>query len=172
VKPARVTVLVLGLLGAGASSWALYHFGALREAVAWRLGAGLGVGLVLLVVLPALWPERSAGGWENEWRLSGEDEGYDPPAMLHALELAVTLAASGYDLHYRLRPVLAELAQHRLQTGHLADLSGSPSEETRALLGDRLWELVRPERPAPSDPTGPGIAPADLLAIVQRLESL
>lgn len=84
------------------------------------------------------------------------------PPELERLEREVTLAtASAFDLHVRLRPVLREIAQMRVRPG-----------EAEEQLGEELWELVRPDRKAPTDRHAPGIEPEALRRVVERLEAL
>jgi hypothetical protein len=40
------------------------------------------------------------------------------------------------------------------------------------VLGEELWEVVRPDRPAPTDRTAPGLPPEALHALVDRLEAI
>jgi hypothetical protein len=42
----------------------------------------------------------------------------------------------------------------------------------RELLGDRLWEIVRPHRPFPEDRQGPGVPPSELRGMLGVLERL
>jgi hypothetical protein len=90
------------------------------------------------------------------------------PAEVERLERELTMAtASSFDLHARLRPTLREIAAIRLATrGVRLDDDG---EE---LLGEELWELVRPDRRPPTDRHAPGISPKGLRAAVERLEAL
>ncbi len=89
-----------------------------------------------------------------------------PPAVpqLARVEREVTLAiGNAYDLHVRLLPHLREVAEARLErTGR------TPGPET---LG-RWWELLRPDRPEPTDRFARGIAPDELRALVADLERL
>ena len=73
---------------------------------------------------------------------------------------------SGLAAHTQLRPLLVEIAEARLGRRGLR-LDGA-----RDLLGPQVWELVRPDRPAPAVDRGGGIAPAELEAVLDRLESL
>jgi hypothetical protein len=76
------------------------------------------------------------------------------------------------DVHFGLRPVLREIAAHRLRRGHGVDLDGAP-EAARLLLGEVAFEVVRPDRPPPGDRLAPGgVSSADLAGIVDRLEAL
>lgn len=94
------------------------------------------------------------------------------PAQLEALERLVSSAgASAVHTHAYLRPVLAEIATQRLAVRGRA-LNALPDPEGRELLGDALWELVRPERPFPEDRYGPGISRRQLDAMLTTLEGL
>ena len=86
------------------------------------------------------------------------------PAQVEQIERAVTLGvANAYDLHLRLLPQLREIAQCRLER---AGRTSSP--ET---LG-RWWELLRPDRPEPSDRFAVGLPESELLALVADLERM
>ena len=54
-----------------------------------------------------------------------------------------------FDTHYRLRPLLRELAATRIAGGTAS--SSTPPEPRPRLLGPDAWELVRPDRPPPED---------------------
>jgi hypothetical protein len=95
------------------------------------------------------------------------------PPDLARLEREVELAAAGsFDLHFRLRPALREVAAHRLASRYGVELdSGSP--EVRAALGEELWEIVRPDRRPPVDRGfGPGLALPRLRAALDTLERI
>jgi hypothetical protein len=77
---------------------------------------------------------------------------------------------SAFDTHYRLRPLLRELAATRLAPRGVAlDEPGTRAEE---LLGPDAWELVRPDldRPAEHHAAGVGLATVD--RAVTALEQL
>jgi hypothetical protein len=94
------------------------------------------------------------------------------PRDLAKLEREVALAAgTSFDVHFRLRPVLREIAAHRLAMRHGADLDRG-SAEVRAALGEELWELVRPEREPPDDRFGPGLPLGRLRGMLERLERI
>jgi hypothetical protein len=92
-------------------------------------------------------------------------------AGLERLEREVALAASReFDLHYRLRPVLREIAAARLERrGARLDSDGPRARE---LLGDELWSLTEPDREPPSNRQAPGIGFEELERTVERLERL
>lgn len=73
--------------------------------------------------------------------------------------------------HVRLRPALAEIAARRLTARGLA-LERISTPDGERLLGEQLWELVRPDRPFPEDRYGPGVSAPELSAMLERLERL
>jgi hypothetical protein len=75
---------------------------------------------------------------------------------------------TAFDLHYRLRPTLVEIARNRL-AGRGVSLE---SERARAILGDEAWEVLRPDRPAPRERNAPGIGAAELDRLVGSLERI
>jgi hypothetical protein len=94
------------------------------------------------------------------------------PDQLVALErLVASAATSPLQVHAYLRPLLAEIASRRLAARGQA-LERMPGPAARALLGDRLWDIVRPDRPFPEDRYGPGVAPQELRAMLEALERL
>jgi hypothetical protein len=78
---------------------------------------------------------------------------------------------SAYDLHFRLRPTVRELAAGLLRFHRGVELDRQP-ERAQALLGDETWELVRADRPIPGERRGPGITQAALDRMVTALERL
>lgn len=94
-----------------------------------------------------------------------------PDQLLQLERLVAGAGASTLHVHAYLRPLLAEVSARRLASrGH--SLERMPATLGRELLGDRLWEIVRPERPFPDDRYAPGISPQELSAIVDLLERL
>ena len=93
------------------------------------------------------------------------------PPELERLERELTLGSStAFDLHYRLRPTLREIADERLAArGLRLDGGGAAVEEA---LGQELWELVRPDREPPVKRFAPGISPPAAARVVERLETL
>ena len=94
------------------------------------------------------------------------------PHELERLEREVTLGTStAFDLHYRLRPILREVAEQRLGDRHGLRLDrGGP--EAEAALGEELWELVRPDREPPARRWTSGLEPDAVRRVVERLEAL
>jgi hypothetical protein len=73
---------------------------------------------------------------------------------------------SAFDYHFRLRPVLREIAEARLAA------RGLRLEDSEELFGPDAWELVRPDRPAPTDRHGPGADAAAVRQFVAALERI
>ena len=78
---------------------------------------------------------------------------------------------SAFHLHVRLRPLLREIAAHRLWMRFGVDLDREQGR-ARELIGANAWELVRPERPPPTDRLAPGPPLADIRVVVDELERL
>ncbi len=94
-----------------------------------------------------------------------------PPELVR-MEREITLGQSraGY-LHERLLPTLREAAATRLATRRSVDLERRP-DEARRILGDDVWDLLRPDRPEPKDKLAPGISLGALRRIVDSLEQI
>ena len=79
--------------------------------------------------------------------------------------------SSALHLHVRLRPILREIAAHRLWMRFGVDLDRE-QERARELIGPNAWELVRPDRLPPDDRLAPGPAAPELRAVVDELERI
>jgi len=91
---------------------------------------------------------------------------------LERLEREVLLGMStAFDFHYHLRPLLQDVARRKLSVAQGIDLDAEP-DHARAVLGERTWELVRPDRESPRDRLGPGVDAADLAAAVETLANM
>jgi hypothetical protein len=102
-----------------------------------------------------------------------EPEQHEPAriAELDRLEREVALAASrDFDLHFRLRPVLREIAGSRLERRGVPLDSESP--RVRELLGDELWALTAAGREPSAYRQAPGVPLEELERTVERLERL
>lgn len=138
-----------------------------------RIYALVVAGVTLLLVLAALRrayppaaPLHVAAG------RGGAASAAQLPPTLHRLEQACVLgAARSFDFHYRLRPRLREIASARLSSRRGILMDTGP-DAARSALGDRTWELLRADRPAPEDRRAPGLATAELRAVVESLEAL
>lgn len=83
--------------------------------------------------------------------------------------LVVLGSANAFDLHFRLRPLLRQVAAERLHSRGVE--LDRHEERARELLGDSAWELVRADREL-RQRYGPGIAPDELERVVRALEAL
>ncbi len=80
-------------------------------------------------------------------------------------------SVSAVTVHAHLRPLLVEIATRQLAARGNA-LERMSDADGVALLGEALWDVVRPGRPFPDDRHGPGIPPGELGAMVAVLEQL
>lgn len=124
--------------------------------------AGLGV-VICLRLLPR--PEPRS---RHEGRLPPDKR----PAQLVSLEqLLPSATSSALHVHASLRPLLCEIASQRL-AAHGMVLERISEPVGRRVLGDPLWEVVRPGRPFPEDRYGPGLSTRELDAMLDALERL
>jgi hypothetical protein len=131
--------------------------------------ASLALGF-LVGVLRRSHPVAAASPFDLGLRAKSRDEHALPE--LARLEREVTLSTTtAFDLHFRLRPVLRRIAARMLASRRGVDLERSPAT-AHALLGEELWELVRPDREPPRDRAAPGVELGSLRAMVDALEAL
>jgi hypothetical protein len=90
------------------------------------------------------------------------------PALARELELSTYNA---FHLHSRLRPVLRDVAAHRLRARYGVELDAEPGR-ARGLVGAVAWDVVRPDRPPPADRLGPGPSLDELRIVVDELEAI
>lgn len=91
---------------------------------------------------------------------------------LERIERIVSLGTgTAFDVHYRLRPVLREVAEHRLASRRGLALD-SGSEPVQEALGAELWEIVRPDRERPDHNLAKGLTAARIGAAIERLERI
>jgi hypothetical protein len=130
-------------------------------------------GLTLLLLVHATRTALPAGGRSAfERALRRGERPAARPEELRRLESEVVLATeTAFDLHYRLRPVLREIATHRVSMRRGIDLDANP-EAARPLVGPAAWDLVRPDREPPTDRLGPGSTLAEVTAAVDALERI
>jgi len=103
---------------------------------------------------------------EFEHALARKPADWTRPPELVRIERELTLGvASAGHLHMRLLPLLREIATARLGF----DTARAP-ERARAFLGDDVWELLRPDRPAPADRNAPGLTQRQLERCIEALE--
>jgi hypothetical protein len=129
-----------------------------------------GVGLLVLAAeLGRLAPTAEKSLVEEA--LEPEPPEERPIADLQRLERELSMASSRqFDLHYRLRPVLRDVATARLEQRGLDLDSGRPI--VQELLGEELFELTAPDREPPKNRLAPGPGIEGLDRTITRLERL
>ena len=104
--------------------------------------------------------------------LRGRTEPPQQPVELLRMERELELGiADATHAHRRLLPLLRAAAEARLASRRGVDLDRRP-DAAEALLGEDVWELLRPDRPEPADRHGPGVPRASVTAVIERVESL
>jgi hypothetical protein len=127
--------------------------------------AAIGLGAVTRILGAESWHER---GSQFEHVLSRKQPEPTRPVELVRVEREITFGTtSAGHLHARLLPLLREAAAARLGI----DFDLHP-ERARAALGDETWELLRPDRPEPTDRSAPGLPLRRIRAVVDSLEEL
>jgi hypothetical protein len=164
--------LTVGLAFSAAIGLAAFAFSGVRDVL---LDAYLlGIGGVLLLALARTTNESGPATGTSDFdrafsamsRRYASDSG--ELALVHDVQQSV---ASTFHLHTRLRPILQEIAAHRLSMRFGVDLDTEP-ERARELIGVEAWELVRPGRPPPSDRLAPGPPAAQLSKVVDELKRI
>jgi len=107
-----------------------------------------------------------------EQALRGRKQAASQPEELLRMERELVLGVADADhAQRRLLPLLRAAAAARLSARHGLELERRP-EAARALLGEEVWELLRPDRPEPEDRHGPGVPRERVAAVIERVESL
>jgi len=142
--------------------------GHLVDAYVLFVGALVLLGLVRATAASA----PSQGGSTFDAARRARPRSPERPPELAKLEREVVLAStSAFDVHFRLRPLLRDVAEHRLASRRGLDL-GSGSASVRGALGPELWEIVRPDRPPPRERLAPGLPLPRLRAALDVLERI
>jgi hypothetical protein len=107
-----------------------------------------------------------------EQALRGRKQAASQPEELVQMERELVLGVADADhAHRRLLPLLRAAAAARLSARHGLELERRP-EAARALLGEEVWELLRPDRPEPENRHAPGLPRERVVAVIERVESL
>jgi hypothetical protein len=129
------------------------------------------IGLAAITRIAASHQDRNQSSvFEHALRRSPPRPMRPPELVRTEREITLGMGSAGH-LHQRLLPLLREAAAVRLATRHSVDLDRRP-EQARLLLGDDIWELLRPDRPEPADRHAPGISSARLRRVVDALERI
>jgi hypothetical protein len=164
--------LKLGLVFSAAIAFAAFAIAGLRDALLEVYL--LGIGGVLLLALVRTTSESGPGTEASDFDRAVADMNRRYPSdsgelsLVHDVQQSV---ASAFHLHTRLRPMLREIAAHRLSMRFGVDLDRE-HKRARELIGADAWELVRPERPPPVDRLAPGPPASHLSKVVEELERI
>jgi hypothetical protein len=160
----------LGLVFSAAIAIAAFAVAGLRDALLEVYL--LGIGGVLLLALVRTTSASGAGTSDFDRAYADLSRRYPSDSgelsLAHDVQQSV---ASSFHLHTRLRPLLREIAAHRLSTRFGVDLDRE-HERAEELIEGEAWELVRPERPPPSDRLAPGPPASYLSKVVEELERI
>lgn len=157
-------VAVLFVLSSGALVYISLQVPGERRLAAHVYLLFLGALLMLVVVSAVSAAMPNARRSDLAAALDERPEPAGPVPQLAKIEREVTLAiGNAYDLHTRLLPHLREIAAARLERN--GQRAGSDT------LG-RWWELLRPDRPEPSERFAPGIPEHELRELVADLERI
>jgi hypothetical protein len=138
---------------------------------AWLLALG-GVALAAAVAATAsALPEPAQSPFDRRRRRRREEEPERLPQLARIEREVVLATTTAFDAHYRLRPLLREIAEHRLGSRRGLSLD-SGSDAVRAALGEDLWELVRPDRERPEHHLARGWTRSQIRAAVEALERI
>jgi hypothetical protein len=142
---------------------------------------GLALDIYVLVVgamavLTAVFAARQAFPVSRDSTLAGAldadpREPVRPPDLERTGRVLSMASTASFDVHYRLRPILREIAEQRLWDRRGIRLD-TDLERAREQLGPELWDVVRADRPEPRRRFGEGIEPERIGAMVEKLEAL
>ncbi|MFB9831527.1 hypothetical protein [Actinoallomurus acaciae] len=156
-------LLALGAVCCLATAWMLANREGLIVACAGLTALSL---LILRAVVPGGPPAVSPPRRRPARDLARAFPGY---RRIHSALGWADVSARHYDLSTR--PLLQRLLTARLADRYGLDPARSP-ERARELLGEELWPLLDPSRPASSDSDAPGVDMVTLARIADRLETL
>jgi len=164
--------LKLGLVFSAAIGFAALALSGFRDALLEVYLLGIGGVLLLALVRTTSESEPGIGSADFDRAVVDLSRRYPSDSgelsLVHEVRQSV---ASTFHLHVRLRPLLREIAAHRLWARFGLDLDRE-HERARELIGGDVWELVRPERPPPGDRLAPGPSASHLSKVVQELERI
>jgi hypothetical protein len=90
------------------------------------------------------------------------------PALVREVELSTYTA---FHYYARLRPLLRDIAAHRLRSRYGVELDAEPAR-ARELVGREAWDVVRPDLEPPADRLARGPTEEELRVLVDELEAI
>jgi hypothetical protein len=166
VRAVKVVVLVSIAVGIAA-----FSYPGLRDLFLDIYLVTLGAVLLLALVRTTVAKAPTAKGSEFDKALTAmraRAPDVDEVGLDREIELS---RLNAFHLHLRVRPLLREIAAHRLLKRYGVDLDAEPAR-ARELVGASAWEIVRPDRPAPADRLAPGPPLSQLNAVLTDLERI
>jgi hypothetical protein len=163
----------------------------------WPAVAAVAV-LVVLLSLPEIPTSRALGIWvvfataivlvvlarhpgDDPWTtraprfeqaLRRRKQASSQPEELLRMDREIVLGNADADhAHRRLLPLLRSVAAARIAARYGFELERRP-DEARALLGEDVWELLRPDRPEPPDRHAAGLPHKSIVTVIERVEAL
>jgi len=134
----------------------------------WMVGLGMVIATVLIGTSLATHPRLAIPAVRLR-RPAAADKGRPPG--LEEVERAIDFGSwNQSDLQHRLRPILLEVAEHRLGSRRGIDYERQP-ERARAVLGEDLWGLLNADGPGKSG-RGPGVPVGVLRSAIEALEAI
>jgi hypothetical protein len=124
--------------------------------------------VVLLVFIIGRPGHEAPSAFEHAVRGESPANVDEPPSLTAARWLVVNATTTG-GLYFRVRPAIVELTEARLRDRHGIDLTHPRAPE---LVGEPLWDVVRPDARVPDDRMAPGLSPATFRSLLDRLEAL
>jgi hypothetical protein len=155
-------------VGIGIAAWATSGIGdVLLDAYLLAIG-----GVLLLALVRATRAKAPAGGPSDFDRalVAMRSRSADTGELALARDLDLS-TLSAFHLHIRLRPLLREIAAHRLRVRYGIELDSEPAR-ARELVGPVAWEVVRPDRLPPDDRLAAGPSVSSFRELVNDLERL
>jgi hypothetical protein len=137
------------------------------------LGQGRTVALASVLALAAALAAATALQLRPAQRQQTPPRARDDEMPLRLRQIVDALresAQSEFGVDRSLRPLLVPIVAARLGRRGI-DMALAP-RRAQELLGDRLWEIVRPDRPPAAYRVGRGLADGDLREAIERLEQL
>jgi hypothetical protein len=129
-----------------------------------------GVILLALVRTTRVKAPHDAGSELDRTLIAMRRERTEQPEFSYESDLEFS-TLNAFHLHRRLRPVLREIAAHRLLTKYGVPLDDEPAR-ARELVGPSAWEIVRPDREVPADRRAGGPPLSQLQLVVADLERI
>ncbi len=129
---------------------------------------GLVLAALVQSVKPPPWTRRSR--FEEALRSRRSDRSTPPELLRAERDVRLALGSAGR-LHSRFVPPLREIVSVRLLSRRGIELDRNPAA-ARAVIGDELWQLIRPDRPPPPDPRARGISERELHLVLDEVERI